>query len=140
MHRSEALDTVKKLTTEDRNQTHGDPIVQFQTAQALKRVLLLEEASHLNPVEIECIQTICTKLSRLRNGQPHDPAKWIDHWLDIIGYAAIAVESHHMYNSTTSESQGTYIAGSDKEAVDMAAKLAPKLREDYHTIGPRSDS
>lgn len=100
MRRDEALLAVAKLTTEDRSQTHGDPIEQFQTAQALKDILF-SEPHDMNPVERECAQMICTKLSRAARGK----AGHTDHWLDIIGYAAIAVESRHIEEQQKSEEE-----------------------------------
>lgn len=103
MRRHEALLAVAKLTTEDRNQTHGDPIAQFETAQQLKNELA--RGPHwmdLNAVEREALEMICTKLSRLVHG---DPAHG-DHMLDIIGYAAIAVESRHDEQEAVDEIEG----------------------------------
>lgn len=105
MNRAEALDKVKVITTSDRNKTHGDPLAQFKTAQALKDILDLPSLTHLNPVEVESLQTICTKLSRIVHGRPNTAEihKWEDHWLDIMGYASICVESHNENHPTEAE-------------------------------------
>ena len=119
MHRHEALLHVAKLTTEDRNQTHGDPIAQFETAQQLKDELA--RGPHwmdLNAVERESVEMICTKLSRLVHGDPStvEITGWSDHFLDVIGYAAIAVESRHI-NQVNFQS--------DEGAAEIARKFAP---------------
>jgi Domain of unknown function (DUF6378) len=89
MKRDEALDKVKQLTMHDRNQTHGDPILQFEKAQRIKDAVGHHSNPNLSPAEIEAIEMICTKLSRWTSG----PAGHLDHALDIIGYASIAVEA-----------------------------------------------
>jgi hypothetical protein len=114
MRRDEALLHVAQLTTKDRNLTHGDPIAQFETAQQLKDELA--RGPHwmdLNAVEREAAEMICTKLSRLVHGQPGHS----DHLLDIIGYAAIAVESRHFQEVTTAEEMD--------EVHRLAKKFAP---------------
>jgi hypothetical protein len=114
MKREEALLAVAKLTTEDRNLTHGDPIAQFETAQQLKDELA--RGPHwidLNAVEREAVEMICTKLSRMVHGKPSHS----DHLLDIIGYAAIAVESRHQ--SMIDEDETGEIAS-------LAHRLAPQ--------------
>lgn len=130
MRRDEALLAVAKLTTEDRNQTHGDPIAQFETAQQLKNELA--RGPHwmdLNAVEREAMEMICTKLSRMVHGDPTVTTtdRWQDHMLDIIGYASIAVESRDIPLSTASEQQTTYVHDQDQEgAAAIAAKFAPR--------------
>lgn len=113
MNRAEALAHVVKLTTEDRNITHGDPIAQFETAQQLKDELARGPRwMDLNAVQRECLEQICTKLSRAVHGDPNH----LDTYLDIIGYASIAVES-------VDERDKVYQEGSDAEAVAMAHRL-----------------
>lgn len=130
MNRAEALDYVKSLTMDDRNKTHGEPIEQFETAQALKRVMGFgtEELAHLLPAELEAMESICTKLSRIKHGRPLDPAKWADHGLDIIGYAAIWVQAGQQRLSTSSDrvtfTDCTY--ESDPETAALARRLAPE--------------
>jgi hypothetical protein len=99
MKRDQALDKVKQLTMQDRNQTHGDPVTQFERAQRIKDAVGHRGNPNLTPAEIECIEMICTKLSRWTSGKAgHD-----DHALDIIGYASIAVEAIHATKGTYSE-------------------------------------
>jgi hypothetical protein len=94
MKRDQALDHVKTLTTSDRNQTHGNPVQQFHRAQRIKEAVGHRDHPELTPAEIECIEMICTKLSRWVSGKRSQVSaeKWAEHPLDIIGYAAIAVE------------------------------------------------
>lgn len=91
MKRDEALDYVKKIVTQDRNATHGSPVEQLARAASIKDAVNHRNNSKLNATEIEAIDSICTKLSRLSMGDPSHA----DHFLDIIGYAAIAIESRH---------------------------------------------
>lgn len=93
MNRAEICAHVGKLISDDRNKTHGDPHVQFEVAQTIKGAL--GNLSHLTLVEVESIDMICTKLSRLAKG-----AAALDHWIDIIGYAAIAAEARETEEST----------------------------------------
>ena len=95
MKRDQALDQVKQLTMGDRNQTHGDPVQQFEKAQRIKDAVGHQTNPELTPAEVECIEMICTKLSRWTSGKRSQTtaAKYADHPLDIIGYAAIAVEA-----------------------------------------------
>ena len=88
MGRGETLDHVRGMITRDRNATHGEPQEQFDCAQAIKEAVNHNSAEHLLPAEREAIDMICTKLSRLAKGSPI-----LDHWHDIIGYAAIAAEA-----------------------------------------------
>lgn len=87
MNRSEILQHVEKLVCNERNKTHGDPQLQFATAQTLKAVLA-NGPSKQPPPQQEALELICTKLARIVHGAPY-----LDHWLDIAGYAAIGGES-----------------------------------------------
>lgn len=87
MNRRQILEHVAKLVSEDRNETHGDPHVQFPIAQLLKSVCRSgRQWEHLDPVLKENIEIICTKLSRIVEGNPFHR----DHYDDIAGYAGIA--------------------------------------------------
>lgn len=98
--RKELAARVGEMISSERNNTHGDPHKQFKTAQELKELVNpeeeLEDAGGLsapsvlyNDIQAEALDLICTKLSRIKHGQPHHQ----DHWLDIAGYALIAAES-----------------------------------------------
>ena len=83
---------VASLISSTRNETHGDPHVQFACAQDLKdTVRRFREVtglrSVLGAVQLESIDSILTKLSRLTCG-----SNLQDAWLDIAGYALIAAE------------------------------------------------
>lgn len=88
MNKREALLHVADLISGSRSHTHGEAVQQLAHAQFLKR-----HAGHrLNPklseAECEAIDMILVKISRLANGEPIE-----DHYFDIAGYAAIAVEA-----------------------------------------------
>ena len=102
MKRDQALDKVKQLTMEDRNKTHGDPVLQFEKAQRIKDAVGHQTNPNLSPAEIEAIEMICTKLSRWTTGQ----SGHLDHALDIIGYASIAVEAISEGQAAPKESDG----------------------------------
>lgn len=83
---------VAALISSERNETHGDPHVQFDCAQALKSIVRAfrsdtDYRSKLGPTEIESIEMLLTKVSRLTCG-----SNLQDAWLDIAGYALIAAE------------------------------------------------
>lgn len=107
MKRDEALDDVKQKIVHDRQETYGDSVTQLTHCQLIKNAVghhILP--NKLNPTELEALDMICTKLYRIVNGRPHE-----DSWLDIIGYAAIAVESRHLEEQEIKSTQA------------MAAKL-----------------
>jgi len=88
MDKREALATVSKMITTDRNDSHGEAIDQLSHAQLLKQQVGHHSSPYLTLAEVEALDMICVKLSRLAKGRPI-----LDHFLDIIGYAAIAVEA-----------------------------------------------
>lgn len=88
MDRGEALLEVAKLIKGDRNETHGEAVDQLTHSKMIKDCVGHHNSQHLMLAEIEAIDMICVKLSRLAKGKPI-----LDHFLDIIGYAAIAVEA-----------------------------------------------
>lgn len=90
--RKQLADKVGDLISNDRNETHGDPHIQFKTAIILKRHFhaAWQEAQPervLHTSMVEAVEMICTKLSRIACGKPIQ-----DHFLDICGYALIAAE------------------------------------------------
>lgn len=87
MDRAAACHHVANLITGDRAKTHGSAVDQLAHSQILKEQVGHRNNRALSPTALEAIDMICVKLSRLANGTPIE-----DHWLDIIGYAAIAVE------------------------------------------------
>lgn len=120
MDRAEALSYVSKLITGSRNETHGEPVSQLAHAASLKQAVAHRMNPNLNHTEIEAIDHICTKLSRIATGGVHE-----DHWLDIIGYAAIALESRD-----APEPVVTY-SPAEEETVALAARFAPRRDLDH---------
>ncbi len=73
-------------TLSERGKTHGDFAVQGATSQLLKDNLRATNGwSQLSPAMRDSLDTICMKISRILNGNPHEP----DHWRDIAGYATL---------------------------------------------------
>jgi len=70
----------------ERQQTHGDFKTNAEISQTLKNIF--SGYTIHNPVHREALDMIAVKLSRILSGQPHHA----DHWLDISGYALLAVE------------------------------------------------
>ena len=86
---SEPADGVEKVIS-TREATHGSYADTARVAQTLKRVLRNETAHYetLNSRQRESLDLICTKLARIVSGNANEP----DHWLDIQGYAKIAID------------------------------------------------
>lgn len=92
LNRKQLGEHVASLISNERNETHGDPHIQFSCAQSLKQVIAnyrtLAGKRGLNGhTEAESMDMILTKLSRLTCG-----SNLQDAWLDIAGYALIAAE------------------------------------------------
>lgn len=87
-NRREILENVARLISEDRNATHGEPILQFWMAQTIKGVLREGPRwTSLLDVEKEALEMLSTKLSRIVCGSSNP-----DHYNDIAGYVGIASE------------------------------------------------
>lgn len=92
LNRQQLGEHVASLISNERNETHGDPHIQFDCAQALKNIVRVfrEKAGFraLNgATEAESMEMLLTKVSRLTCG-----SNLQDAWLDIAGYALIAAE------------------------------------------------
>lgn len=92
LNRRQLGEHVASLISNERNKTHGDPHLQFLCAQTLKNVVRMykveaERQTLRGTTEIESLEMICTKISRLVCGSNIQDA-----WLDIAGYALIAAE------------------------------------------------
>lgn len=88
--RGEILETARKLTERDRNQSYGDPKVNLncyaQMVTAYLNGKFAEGDSGLNAVD-GAIFMILAKVSRVAMNQNHP-----DNYLDMAAYAAIAGE------------------------------------------------
>lgn len=75
----------------EREETHGSFEVQGRFAQWLKRHIheAARDKVNLAPDQRECLDMICTKISRIVHGNPRE----IDHWDDIAGYAKLGAEA-----------------------------------------------
>jgi len=91
-YRAEICLEVAALLTGSRQGTHGDAVTQLDHAQLIKECVGHRNSSKLSRTELEAIDMICVKLSRLVKGSPN-----MDHYRDIIGYAAIAAEARKLY-------------------------------------------
>lgn len=80
------MNTDELLTA--RATTHGSFADNGRVSQTLKRALRSTASyEHLLDTMREAADMICTKLSRIVSGNPHEP----DHWEDIAGYAQLVV-------------------------------------------------
>lgn len=79
--------------TNARGSTHGDWSRQSATAQSLKRVIrdsFNYHAGNLTDSQLDALEMIAVKMSRILTGNPtHD-----DHWQDIQGYALLGMSGH----------------------------------------------
>lgn len=91
-NRGDFLREVADLITKDRQSTHGEAVDQLTHAAMLKSAIGHHNSPHLTGAEVEAIDMIAVKLSRLAKGKPI-----LDHYLDIAGYAAIAAEARANY-------------------------------------------
>lgn len=96
MNIAEALTHVEKVIAE-RAERHGEnPVEQLLHAQNIKRAIGHRTSTDLTLTEIEAIDNIAQRLSRLVDGTPS-----ISAWEDLIGYAVIALVARSMVTSDT---------------------------------------
>lgn len=77
---------------EQREKTHGSFARVAYIAQQAKAIFASGDSfAALSASQAEAIDLICTKLSRIVNGDPNVP----DHWLDTSGYAKLGADSIH---------------------------------------------
>jgi hypothetical protein len=72
----------------EREHTHGDYANTATIAQELKDVIRQNPNKHMNMIQLESLDLICTKISRILSGNPNEK----DHWKDIAGYANLVSE------------------------------------------------
>lgn len=70
-----------------RHQTHGAFMDVAAVAVAL-RAILRDRRPDLMPDQEEALNMICTKISRIVNGNPSER----EHWLDLAGYAQLVAD------------------------------------------------
>lgn len=74
----------------DRKKTHGSWVEQSALAHSLKAtvrsVINNRHYTSFTPSQLEALDMICVKISRIVTGNPDEP----DHWNDIAGYALLA--------------------------------------------------
>lgn len=80
------------MTTEgllnERERTHGSFADNARASQVLKEVYRRCKGwDRLTPIQREALDNMAIKLSRILSGQSSE----LDHWLDIQGYAGLAV-------------------------------------------------
>ena len=73
----------------ERESTHGNFTTNARISQILKEIFLDNGYKHFTPAQIEALDMIALKLSRILSGQPN----FRDHWDDIAGYAKLASEA-----------------------------------------------
>ncbi len=80
----------------EREKTHGNFSYQGEFAQQLKALFHRQpKYVSLQPAQVEALDLIATKLSRILHGNHAEP----DHWLDIAGYAKLGMENCVGYKS-----------------------------------------
>lgn len=75
-------------TLNSRQKTHGNFDTQARTSQKLKDAIHAEMEYNEHMLladQLEALDMICVKISRILHGNPHEP----DHWHDIAGYATL---------------------------------------------------
>lgn len=74
----------------DRQKTHGDFGEVAEIAQRIKAIIRPEyESNRLTLDQREALDMIATKIARILAGDANEP----DHWVDIVGYATLALRS-----------------------------------------------
>ncbi len=68
----------------ERGEVYGEFADIAGTSQELKSTM----SGEYPPVMAEAIEMICSKLSRIKNGDPYHK----DNWVDIAGYAQLVVQ------------------------------------------------
>ena len=82
--------TKAKEVVATRSKTHGNWSEQAAFSQTLKDALRSQvNWAYLPSTTREALEMTCVKISRILHGD----AKHSDHWLDIQGYAELAVQS-----------------------------------------------
>lgn len=68
----------------ERGKTHGDYSLQAFRCQEIKKVFAQGgNWGTLTTVQIDALEMIAVKISRILEGDPNEP----DHWIDIAGYS-----------------------------------------------------
>lgn len=76
----------------ERNTTHGNFEANADCAMDLKGTLLRHMNHGLTNTKHHALDMICMKLARICTGD----STFADHWLDIIGYATLALHECEM--------------------------------------------
>ncbi len=88
MYRSEALKKVDLIINGPRAKTHGDPYDTYASIAAMWNILLRKKLKQ--DLDINDIYRCMIGIKQIRNSQ--NP-KVEDNMIDIIGYAALAIEA-----------------------------------------------
>ncbi len=79
----------------ERKSVHGDIAQQARIVRALKAVFYKHANSDtLSDVQLECLDMIFHKISRVGAGN----ANYLDHWVDIAGYATLVTKDLESQN------------------------------------------
>lgn len=71
----------------ERAKTHGNFETNANISQSIKAAIERYNPGNIPPVHRESLDLIATKISRICSGQ----SDFHDHWVDIIGYAKLAL-------------------------------------------------
>lgn len=73
-------------TLSDRGKTHGDFLMHSTLCQRLRLTMRsFRDPTIISPDQLQALEAICDKVARIVCGDPN----FIDHWLDIEGYARL---------------------------------------------------
>jgi hypothetical protein len=70
---------------DEREKVHGEFWNTALIAQELKNVMASHTDKLLDPVQVEALDMISSKIARILSGNPN----FVDHWIDIAGYAQL---------------------------------------------------
>lgn len=76
---------------QERAKTHGDYELTAKVAQKLKAMIRNSPSyPDMNERQCESLEMIACKMARIMCGDPHER----DHWVDVSGYALLAIKGH----------------------------------------------
>lgn len=72
----------------ERGKKYGNYLKQCEISQTIKRAIFGGHNIIMKADQIDCLEMICVKISRIINGDPN----YSDNWRDISGYAALVAD------------------------------------------------
>lgn len=81
-----SVTTTEVLT--ERGSRYGNYLEQTKISHAIKEAMAGMWESNMQPDQLDCLEMIAVKLSRIINGDPD----YGDNWRDIAGYATLVAD------------------------------------------------